>query len=303
MAVARAVDQQIAELAQAQNGVITWRQLITFGLTPAAIRARTARHALLPVLHSVYAVADPALLPLALESAALLSLGRGTAISHRSAAALWGIVEEASSAVEVTLVGRHVRPRPGIKLHRVNRLHPADLRTRSNLVVTAPARTIIDLAGMVSSPELERTFGDARAKRLLSQQELESALSRAPKNHPGAAAIRRRLATDRGSTYTRSRAEALIRRLLADAQLPQPLVNCRVAGLTVDFLWPQERLVLEVDGYATHGHRLAFEGDRKRDQVLTAGGYTVIRITWRQLRDEPIAVAARIAQALAVRAA
>jgi very-short-patch-repair endonuclease len=94
-----------------------------------------------------------------------------------------------------------------------------------------------------------------------------------------------------------------MRRLMAAAQLPQPMVNARLNGYLVDFLWPDARLILEVDGFGTHGDRRALEDDRRRDQVHVAAGYTVLRVTWRQLRDEPMAVVARIAQALARRAA
>jgi very-short-patch-repair endonuclease len=94
-----------------------------------------------------------------------------------------------------------------------------------------------------------------------------------------------------------------MRWLMKAAELPQPVVNTRLCGFTADFLWPEERLILEVDGHGTHGDRLAFERDRRRDQVHVAAGFTVIRVTWDQLRFEPFAVVARIAQALARRAA
>ena len=97
---------------------------------------------------------------------------------------------------------------------------------------------------------------------------------------------------------TRSERERLLLRLIEAAQLPKPLTNVAVHGYRVDVFWPSQRLVLEFDGWGAHGHRLAFESDRKRDQVLVAAGIRVLRITDRQLKHEPIAVAARIAQAL-----
>jgi very-short-patch-repair endonuclease len=72
----------------------------------------------------------------------------------------------------------------------------------------------------------------------------------------------------------------------------------RLHGHLVDVLWPEQKLIVEFDGWGAHGHRLAFEKDRKRDQILLAAGYRVIRVTDRQLLDEPLAVIARIAQAL-----
>jgi very-short-patch-repair endonuclease len=87
-----------------------------------------------------------------------------------------------------------------------------------------------------------------------------------------------------------------LRRLITAARLPKPRTNVRVAGWEVDVLWPRERLIVEVDGYAYHGNRAAFERDRRKDAALTAAGYTVIRITWRQLKDEPLAVVALLAR-------
>jgi very-short-patch-repair endonuclease len=103
---------------------------------------------------------------------------------------------------------------------------------------------------------------------------------------------------DHGPAITRSEAERRLLKLIRDANLPLPLTNVRLHGHTVDFCWPQNRLIVEFDGFAFHGHRRAFERDRKRDRTLVAAGYRVIRITWRQLTDEPLAVIASVAQAL-----
>jgi very-short-patch-repair endonuclease len=89
-----------------------------------------------------------------------------------------------------------------------------------------------------------------------------------------------------------------MRRLLRAAALPQPICNARLHGQRPDFLWPEQRLVVQVDGYQFHGHRSAFERDRRNDQVLIAAGYRVVRVTWMQLQHEPLRVAAAIAAAL-----
>ncbi|MEA2142481.1 MAG: hypothetical protein QOI64_911, partial [Solirubrobacteraceae bacterium] len=83
------------------------------------------------------------------------------------------------------------------------------------------------------------------------------------------------------------------------ADLPRPETNARVLRYRADFRWRDQKLIVEIDGFATHGHRRAFENDRRRNAALVAAGYRVMQITWRQLTDEPIAVAARIAAALA----
>jgi len=89
-----------------------------------------------------------------------------------------------------------------------------------------------------------------------------------------------------------------MRRLMNAAGLPVPVANAKVAGYTADFLWREQRVIVEVDGYQFHGHRAAFERDRRKDMALSAAGYRVIRITWWQLRDEPFAVVAHIARML-----
>ncbi len=204
------------------------------------MRAGVARGRLVKAFHGVYIVGDPELLPLARESAALLSLGPSSLLSHRSAAAVWGFAAKADETVHVTVIDTNPRTRAGVRIHHVARL-----------------------------PAL----------------------------------LRHLLGTDRGTTYTRSKAERLLRRLLKAAGLPQPIVNVPLLGYTADFLWREHRLILEVDGYPSHGHKLAFERDRRRDQVHVAAGYTVIRVTWHQLVNEPYGVIARIAQALALRRA
>jgi very-short-patch-repair endonuclease len=286
-------------LARAQNGAIEGDQLRAAGLTRSAIRARVARGRLVRVFPDVYIAGDPKLMPLALPAAALLSLGPDALLSHRSAAAMWGLVEADPETIEVTVVARHPRPRHGIRLHRVKHLHPHDTATRSNLRLTSLTRTTIDFAARATSSERWHAFAEARAKHRLTDPALHKALDRLPKNHPGAAIVRAML--DSNDTYDRSKAERIMRALCTQAQLPQPIVNRYLNGFLVDFLWPDANLIVEVDGHGTHGTRQAFENDRRRDQVHAANGYLVIRVTWEQLQAEPLAVIARIAQALARR--
>jgi very-short-patch-repair endonuclease len=294
-------NQKIVRLARAQNGAITIQQLHSTGLTRAEVRTRVRRGRLVRLGYGVYAVGDPELMPLVRPAAALLSLGSTSFLSHRSAATLWELAEADQSAIDVTVSGANLRSRPGIRLHRIKHLHPADISTHKNLRLTSPARTLIDFASQATSSELYDAFGDARAKRLLTDSGLKAAVDRAPGNHPGAAIVR--LILREGGTYDRSRAERILRRLCRKADLPEPLVNVKLHGFRADFLWPDHKLILEVDGYQTHGTRLAFESDRERDQVHIAAGYVVLRVTWHQLQHEWLAVMARLAQALARRAA
>jgi very-short-patch-repair endonuclease len=216
-------------------------------------------------------------------------------ISHSSAANLWGFVAVDDEGIHVTVIGRRRRSRPRLIVHYASTLDPRDVRRLHGLPLTSPARTILDLAA-TGYRDLDRAFGDAHAQRLVTAREIEDLLERAGPR-AGTRALRA-LQTDNASGFTRSEAERLLRALLRSANLPTPRFNARIAGYEVDAVWPDRRLVVEVDGYAYHGHRAQFERDRRKDLALTAAGYRVIRVSWRQLTREPFALIAVISSAL-----
>ena len=172
---------------------------------------------------------------------------------------------------------------------------PATSAGSTGLPVTSPARTLLDLAA-TRYPDLERAFADAHAQRLIKPGELVAAIKRAGPRR-GVRALRA-LISDNETGFTRSKAERLLRRLIRQANLPEPRFNVPFRQYELDAVWPEHRIVLEVDGYNYHGHRAQFESDRRKDMALMAAGYRVIRVTWRQLCNEPLAVVAVIATAL-----
>jgi very-short-patch-repair endonuclease len=292
------VERAIGDLASRQFGVVTRGQLLAFGLGRGAIAHRVRCGRLRIVHHGVYLVGHEALPELARELAAVLALGERAVLSHASAAEVWGLVPvRASASVEVTVAGRKPGRRPGIRAHRTAALDPRDLRHRGPLPLTAPARTIVDLAASLHTAELERLIAQARRQRLAREDEIRAAIRRAGRRR-GIVALTSLLDGDT-IAYTRSAAERRMISLIRDADLPLPTANARLAGFEVDFLWRRQRLVIEVDGYRFHADRRAFENDRRRDAELVARGYRDVRITWRRLCDEPIVVAARLAAALA----
>jgi very-short-patch-repair endonuclease len=117
--------------------------------------------------------------------------------------------------------------------------------------------------------------------------------------HRGVGKLRALLARDEEPAFTRSEAEERFLALIRRADLPAPAVNAEVEGQMVDFVWRRKRVIVEVDGFRFHSTRSAFEHDRRRDAELSAAGYRVLRVTWRQLCDEPLAVIARLVAALA----
>jgi very-short-patch-repair endonuclease len=259
-------------------------------------RARAGR--LHRVRRGVYLVGHPTPLPGARELAGVLACGAGTVVSHRSAARLWGLTTRTEGAVEVSVVARNCKPRPGLRVHRVGHLDPRDRAMKNGIPVTSPARALVDFAASATPEELEWALANARARALVNDEQLSEALDRAG-NRAGVGALRAVLRHQGGPRLTRSEAERLLLRMIRAARLPEPEANARVAGIEVDFVWPRARVIVEVDGFAFHGHRGAFERDRQRDMALRDAGYEVIRVTWRQLVDEPLRVIAHIARALA----
>jgi very-short-patch-repair endonuclease len=298
MAVNASVDVAARRLAATQHEAVTWKQLRRVGHTRSGVKARLERGHLYRLYYGVYSVVDPALHPLVAEAGALLAIGPGAALSHRSAAAVWGIGTRSDDQVDVTVAARHPRQRAGIRIHRVAVLDPTELRTREGLLVTSPARTVCDLPATEPRKDVERALEEAIVTRLTTERKVEAVLERHG-NRPGSAVMGAILQSQRGAGFTRSAAERALLKLIVAAHLPRPEKNVRVSGHVVDFLWRAERLIVEVDGYQFHGHRAAFERDRRRDQELRAAGYSVIRITWRALQEEPFGVVADLTRALA----
>jgi very-short-patch-repair endonuclease len=236
--------------------------------------------------------------------AAALEFRGDAAVGGLAAASIWRMIDEAPSEIDVTVVGRNAAPRRGVQVRRINALSRKDIRWRSGIPLTSPARTLIELGGFLDPMELENALAETMVRGLARESEIAAAMQRAPR--PAGIAVLRRLLADpnepgAGPARTRSVYERKLLQLIAEAELPRPVTNVPVEGHVVDMFWPAQRLVVEFDGFAYHSDRQAFETDRLRDQDLVAAGYRVIRITARQLDHAPFAVIARLAQAVAAR--
>jgi very-short-patch-repair endonuclease len=289
-------ERGIRELARRQDNVITHEQVTAVGLGRGAIAHRLATSRWQRLHKGIYLIGAAPAAHTARARAAVLACGDEAVVSHTTAAAIWGLMP-AGHEIHVTVPGRNPGRRPGIQTHRANVLAPDEVANRTGIPVTSPARTICDVAGYEHIHDTEHALAEARVQGLVSDRQLATVIERAP-TLKGSAVIRALLDTEDESGYTRSRAERAMVELTRSAGLPRPILNQPLLGYVVDFLWPQHRLVVEVDGYKYHRHRARFESDRKRDQVMVSAGYRVLRVTWRQLRDEPLFVAARLAQAM-----
>ncbi|HEU5142785.1 MAG TPA: DUF559 domain-containing protein [Solirubrobacterales bacterium] len=227
--------------------------------------------------------------------AAVLACGDEAALSHSSAAALWGLVS-AGGPVDVT--GRGKQGRRGIRLHH-GRLRPEERTVRDRIPVTTVARTLLDLADVLDEDRLARLFEEADRLNLLRVAALERVCEKGV-GRRGVGVCRRLIAslttTPRTRTPLEDRFMEFYRRHLSG--LPTPHTNVSVLDREVDAYWPQHRLVVEMDSWEFHRHRAAFESDRARDIAFRVAGYQVVRLTDRRLKEEPDAVAFELRQLL-----
>ncbi len=208
--------------------------------------------------------------------AAVLAAGDHALLSHRSAAILWGIHRSDAAKIDVTVPRAcGFRSTRTIAVHRP-RLAPAPM-THAGVRVTAPGRTLQDLATAVPRRTLEKAAEMAEALRL--DVELDP-------DHPGAARLHEVLDEHDLSHTTRSPLEDDFLELCDRHGIPRPLVNTYVEGFEVDFVWPDARLIVETDSRTYHGTAQAFERDRARDALLAAAGWRVVRFTKLHVRLE-----------------
>ncbi len=219
--------------------------------------------------------------------AAVLACGPGAVLSHRTAASVLDLRSTTSGRIEVTAPRTRHRI-PGVTLHRSRNLTPAEITTHDGFPVTTVERTLVDLAAVLSERELERAFEQALRLRVLDMSRLRLIPGR-----KGTGRLRGLIAAhDPEVLHTRAELERRFHTFIRAHRLPQPAVNASIAGYEVDALWPDQDLIVELDGYEFHGGLSAFEDDHRKTAALQLAGYTVVRITWRMLHDDPGRIAA-----------
>jgi very-short-patch-repair endonuclease len=259
------------------------------------------------VFRGVYAVGHPHRGGRSRLMAAVLACGKEAVVSHRSAAALLTLIDDGPVVVDVIAPPSRGREIDGIYLHRVRPPQLQETGTVDRIPCTSPARTLVDLAGLVGEWTLRSAFERAAQRRMLDIAAIERAtdprrrgmkvLLKLVEEWRGAAP----LVKTRGKL--RSPLEAKVLPLLVRRGLPAPLFNAPVqiarGRLEVDFLWPERRFALEADSRGFHGTQVAFERDRWRDRELMRAGYSVLRVTSRQAEREAGAIADTVAARLA----
>lgn len=270
-----------------------------------AIRHAAKTGRLHPVFRGVYALGRRQIGRSGRLFAATLACGEGAVISHRSAAALMGLLDKGPASIDVIAPAWRGRKIDGIHRHDVRRPQPWETGTCDGIPCTSPARTFADLAGDVGMRTLRSAFERAAARKLLCLEAIEASIG---SGRRGTRDLRALLDEWRGAAPVlaqgrlKSPLEAKILPLLAKRGLPMPLTNVPVeladGQIEVDFLWPRHRFVLEADSRAFHATNAASERDRWRDRELMRVGYSTLRVTYLQAETEAGAVVETIAMRL-----
>jgi very-short-patch-repair endonuclease len=294
-------DVRILEIAGRQHGVVARKQLREAGLSRGAVEHRLRKGVLRALHRGVYRT-GPTTPRYQAEAAALLACGEDAVLTHRTAAGILGIIPEPRPEQPIDVSGpRSLRgPRSGVRLHRVGRLPDDEVERRYGLVVAAGPRTILDLASCLGPYDLERALARAERRDLVTLDRVRAIADRHPRR-PGRGRLQALLDDIAEPALTRSPPERLLLKRLRRAGVPRPRANARIHGMEVDLLFPDYRLAVEIDGYAFHRQRPAFEDDRGRGAALAARGIMVLRFTPRQLKREPDKVLAQLCLALGAR--
>jgi very-short-patch-repair endonuclease len=288
------MDRAIGALAEDQHGVVSRAQLLELGFDRGSITHRLKLGRLRQVHCGVYTIGHRLLTQDGRWMAAVLTYGPPAVLSHRAAAALWGM--RAGTWVEVTVPNGR-RGKSGVQVHRA--ALPDDERTtHRGIPTTTVPRTLLDLTAVVTKRHLRGALREAEHLRLSDPLSLHDLIARYPRR-PGLKAIKALLAeASVGARIIRSELEERFQDFLVRAGLPLPQTNVVIEGYEVDCVWPNQRVIVELDGHASHSPTHAFELDRARDRRLEAAGWRVIRITWRQLEQEPDLVEADLRRLL-----
>jgi very-short-patch-repair endonuclease len=278
-------------LATRQHGVVSTRQLDGLRYSPSSA-AKAAKAGRLRRIHrGVYVVGYE---PLSWHGRCMATVlaARPAVASHLAAAWVWDLVRYRPETLQV-MAPTARRARREFRVH-FGVLHPLDITSIDGIPLTSLARTKLDLAATLPQQRLMAALERSEELQLFDLVAFEAVLERYP-HHPGAGALRRALEIYRPEpAFTRSGLERRFLGLVREAGLPGPAMNHVVAGMELDAYWEEERFLVELDVYETHGTRAAFERDRIREDDLLALGIEAIRVTGPRLRREPEAVMQRL---------
>src|SRR4051794_16600235 len=267
------------------------------GVSESAIEYLIATSYLHPLFKGAYAVGHRNTSLRGIWMAAVLSCGPGACLSHRDAAALYGIRQDSRRVIDVTAPGRSRHSRAGIAIHRPRFLQPADVTISDAIPVTTPARTLLDLAEVVNPRQLRRAWDESQRLDLFDLNAVLATCERA-RGRRGLKHLKALIAEHIDVTHTKSEMQSLFDDMIRDFRVKRPIQNTLLHGYEVDALYPEEKIVIELDSFQFHGKTSRqHERDREKQLALQLKGYAVVRLTWKMLQD-PAKVAADLNQLL-----
>jgi very-short-patch-repair endonuclease len=278
----RTVERKLAAIAASSHGVVTRAELLGAGISSEEIKQRLRRGALLREHRAVYRVGHRAPSIEATYLAAVRACGEGALLSGRAAGHLLGALKGPPPAPEVT--ARTERRVSGVTTRRERNLDPREATIWRAIPVTTMARTLVDLAAVLSVDDLARACHEAGIRHATTPSDVEAVLARRPTS-PGATNLRRVLRGDVHVTLSALETRFLTR--LREAGLTLPQTNQPAGGRRVDCRWPERRLTVELDGYRYHHSRYAWEQDRRREREARARGDEFRRYTYADVFEHP----------------
>ncbi len=277
--------RELAELAERQYGIVTFRQLRQLGFSKGAIGRASLAGRLHRVHQGVYAVGHAGVSRRGRCLAAVLACGKGAVLSHAAAAWLWGLAPKLVVTIDVTVPSRGGRHR-GIALHHSSTLIAAEHGRLAGIPVTAVPRTMLDIAATGSTREVNDAVERAERRGLLDLGAVDALLDR-HRGDRGTARLRRATEIYRDPVFSRARSERLFLAMVENAGLSRPALNTWVGQFEIDAYWESERFAVEVDGWEAHRTRRAFEDDHLRWEEMKLAGIDVVPISARRIERRP----------------
>ena len=275
-----------------QYGVISREQAFAVGITHGGLQFRVDSKRWEAVLPDVFRLTGVPTFWRQRLQAALLWAGPLALVSHRSAAALWGLGGSFPSIVEMTLPYKTVVPTKELIVHFSRRLGNEDRGLVAGLAVTTVTRTLADLGAVVPRWKVQDALDDALRESKTTVWELYATIDRVRGRGRRGVGVLRSLLNDplQGTVPPGSPLERRLVSVLAGAGIPEPVRQYPVydeEGLIgrLDFAWPHVKVGLEADGYDPHSSRRSFHHDRQRHNRVTRTGWRLLHATWEDQKD------------------
>jgi very-short-patch-repair endonuclease len=292
---------ELLQRAASQHGVFCRREAKDLGVPRSTLASAIESGRLMSPYPGTYVVMGSPDTQLQRIAVAVLSIPGLAAVSHDTAAELWGMTRRGIRAIHVVTPRWDRAERPGIVVHESLDLVPGDVLVSDGIAMTSPERTVVDL-GATNRWIVESALEEGIRRELFTLLEVERFVDRVRRRGRRGVGVIRPLLEERRrwDTATESVLEDLFRKTVARLGLPAPEEQYTLrdaSGLFIcraDFAYPRFRLLIELDSEAHHMDRMTFRGDRAKQNQAAAVGWTVLRFTWWDLRDGPHRIVAQI---------